>query len=173
MKKLFLFAVVVSLCLYLPLNKVVAQQVKEQHQQLKSDIQEAKSEQKDLRDQIHAAMQAGDYEKARQLKEQLRAARQENRQEIQQDLQAHPRAGDRLEDIRDRREDFRDRREDVRDRREDIRDRKENIHDRGQQQGVRDHGAGVGRGAGQGGAHRSEAARPSGGGGARDGSRRR
>lgn len=85
---------------------------------------------------------------------------------------------DKMEDVRDRREDVRDRKEDVRDRREnkgdrreDKADRKEDIRDRKNQkgmdmarkdqkvkpgnQGVRDHGAGVGAGKGQGGVNRS------------------
>ena len=65
---------------------------------------------------------------------------------------------DRGENILDRREDFRDRRENVRDRRENIIDRHEDIRDRGlhkgYERGVRDHGAGVGSGKGQGGMHR-------------------
>jgi len=71
---------------------------------------------------------------------------------------------DKLEDIRDRQEDVRDRKEDVGDRKEDVHERKhdQGLH-RGQEQGVRDHGAGVGRGKGQGSVHRKEAPRQGGG----------
>lgn len=81
---------------------------------------------------------------------------------------------DRLEDIRDRREDIRDRREDARDRREDrwkrhhdIKSRREGGNERrehidnkgnrpGHDRGIRDHGAGIGAGRGQGGIRRPE-----------------
>ena len=95
---------------------------------------------------------------------------------------------DKREDIRDRREDFRDRREDIKDRREDIRDRREDFREhfkehRGQNlppvhrkealgelrkdhdRGVKDHGAGIGAGKGQGGMRRSAGPAHAGGGG--------
>ena len=98
---------------------------------------------------------------------------------------------DRREYFRDRREDVKDRREDFRERREDYRDKpyhpgipgdrfknkpqhKPDLPGRAEfkghpqhDRGVRDHGAGVGAGRGQGGAHRAGGPGPRGGGGRR------
>ena len=95
---------------------------------------------------------------------------------------------DRREDFRDRREDVKDRREDFRERREEYRDKpyhpgipgdrfknkpqhKPDLPGRAEfkghpqhDRGVRDHGAGVGAGRGQGGAHRAGGPGPRGGG---------
>jgi DNA repair exonuclease SbcCD ATPase subunit len=211
-----------------------AQQIKQARETNKSHAQAAIKKEKDLRDQIRQAVQAGDQEKARSLREQLKATHKENIQQKRQDMQnlkqtrqelrsdikdarkdgalpprkinppgvgpdnppgvgpgrpLPPPNGDRREDVRDRREDIRDRREDIRDakhdggrmdriedrldrredrrdRREDVRDRREDRRDRhepagdrgfsnGQNSGVRDHGAGIGAGRGQGGLNRS------------------
>ncbi len=189
-----------------------AQAVKDQRQEMKSDTQESRQEQQDLLKQIEDARQAGDFEKAKQLRDQLHATHQENAAELKADKEALKQsiqelksdvhqarqegvllkrplnppgynppgvgpgnppgynppgvgapvgARDRIKDVRDRREDVRDRREDVRDKREDVRD--SGIH-RGAEQGVRDHGQGVGAGRGQGGTHRGlKGAGPGGG----------
>jgi len=61
------------------------QQIREQRQEMKQNAQEARTEEKELRRQIQDAMAAGDTETANQLKEQIRAAHQENVQEMRQD----------------------------------------------------------------------------------------
>ena len=243
-------------------GKAFAQEGKEAIQAQKQDImqsaQQAKAGERDLLKQIEAARNSGDFQKAKDLRDQLHAMHQENvaemkddrqalkesRQEMKEDFKAAnppgvgpgnpPGAGvppppgvrDRREDMRDKREDIKDRREDVRDKREDVRDRREDIRDKREDRwdathnapkgteawrkdkaedvrdrkedirdrkedkldrredkkdkkedvrdnktnrGVRDHGAGVGAGKGQGGMHRATQA----GGGQRGGGKRR
>jgi len=64
------------------------QQLKEQRQGIKQNAEAARQEEKNLRDQMHQAVQSGDMETAKSLREQLKAAHQENLQQKQQDIQA-------------------------------------------------------------------------------------
>ena len=57
---------------------------KEQIQGIKQDAQEARSEEKGLRDQMKQAMQSGDYQTAKDLRDQLHSAHQENIQEMKE-----------------------------------------------------------------------------------------
>ena len=143
-------------------------QIKEQRQDIRGSAKEAIQEERNLMNQINQAIKAGDFEAAKGMKEKLKAVHQENVQQKHEDMQKLKEyrkdfkedIRDKREDIRDRREDFRDRREDIKDRREDVRDRREDFRDKRDEHGVRDHGAGIGAGKGQGGMHRSENAHP-------------
>lgn len=61
------------------------QAIKEQREQMKENAQASRAEEKQLRDQIKAAMDSGDLEKAHQLRQQLRATHRENVQQMIQD----------------------------------------------------------------------------------------
>jgi hypothetical protein len=63
------------------------QQIKEQRDSVKTNAEAARSEEKSLRDQIDQAIKAGDPEKAKALREQLKSIHQENVGQKQQDLQ--------------------------------------------------------------------------------------
>lgn len=122
------------------------QQIKEQRQAIKAGAREAMEEEHRIREQIHEAVQAGDLETARRLKEEFKAIHQENVHQKRQDLKALQEARqelrqdilDKREDVRDRREDIKDKFENVRDRREDIRDKREDIWDRRHDGGRKD-----------------------------------
>ena len=209
--------------------------IKQDRETNRSHAQAAIKEEKDLRDQMHQAVQSGDHEKAQSLREQLKSQHRENVREKQQDMRNlresrqelrsdmkdarrdgalppgrinPPGAGPgnppgvgphrlpprRVEDVRDRRKDrdgdrrdFRDPGKDRRDGRRGDRDHRRGGDDgrryfsdsrgdgqggrgdAGQNSGVRDHGAGVGAGKGQGGMHRDEHSRSNNGGGPRGG----
>lgn len=64
------------------------QQLQEQRQAIKGNIEEAKEEERQLRQRIAEAYQANDLQTAAQLKEELRVMHHENVQGIQQDKQA-------------------------------------------------------------------------------------
>ena len=132
------------------------QKITDQWGAIKENASQARQEEKNLLDQIHQAVQSGDYQTAKNLKEQLKNTHQENiqeklgdREDLKESLQnlkedrkeginqlrenfQDKREGlkDRREDIRDKREDFKDRREDIRDKREDFKDRREDIRDK-------------------------------------------
>ena len=61
------------------------QQLNQQREQIKQNSQEARAEEGQLKEQIQAAIQSGDMETARQLKEKLRNTHQENVQQMIQD----------------------------------------------------------------------------------------
>lgn len=61
------------------------QEMQEQRQQMKENAQSARTEEKELKDQIQAAVQSGNMESARQLRDQLKAMHQENVQQMIQD----------------------------------------------------------------------------------------
>ena len=170
------------------INKEVAsnrQEFEQYHQTVLEHANAARDEEQILIKQVNEALKAGDFESAKKIRAHLKGVRDKNFQQRDQDMQQlneysqnftrdMPEASgkgqdikDRREDSRDRKDDFRDRREDVKDRREDFRDRKDDFKDRPHHndQGVRDHGAGVGAGKGQGGAHRAGGQGPRGGGG--------
>ncbi len=151
-QKITLCFSIISLCFWVSFYQAYAQEGTSSEagtgwkEEIKTNAQEARQEERQLRDQIHKAVQAGDMETAKSLKEQLKAVHRENVQQKHQDMQAikesrqelkqdvpagtGPKYRDRIEDVRDRREDVRDKHEDVRDRKEDVRDRKENVRDR-------------------------------------------
>lgn len=61
------------------------QEIKAERAETKEHAQEARAEEKGLRDQIHAAMQSGDKETAQKLRSQLRSMHQENVGQMRQD----------------------------------------------------------------------------------------
>lgn len=61
------------------------QQVKAQHETMKANAQAAKSEEKALRGQIKDAKLAGDTEKAKELRAQLKTTHQGNVQQMKED----------------------------------------------------------------------------------------
>lgn len=61
--------------------------VKEQHQEIKTNAQTARAEEKDLKQQIKDARAAGDTQKVAELKAQLKATHHENVQQRKQDKQ--------------------------------------------------------------------------------------
>ena len=63
------------------------QALKEEHQSIAENAQAAKQEERQLKDQIHQAIQSGDYETARSLKDQLKETHQENIEQIHGDIQ--------------------------------------------------------------------------------------
>jgi len=63
------------------------QGVQEQRAEIKENAQASRQEEKNLRDQIHQAMQSGDYETAKQLRQQLHEVHQGNIQQRQQDME--------------------------------------------------------------------------------------
>ncbi len=157
MKKTGAFLVLFSVCfLFILAGFALAQEdtgdVKAVLDTAKDNAASARQEEKDLREQINQAIQSGDMETAKALKEQLKTMHQENIEQKKEDLGSlresrqelkSPNLPDKMKDpqwrkdhpnaveaVKDRKEDFRDRKEDVRDRREDIRDRKEDAWDR-------------------------------------------
>ena len=63
------------------------QALKEQHQSIAENAQAAKQEEQQIKDQIHQAIQSGDYETARSLKDQFKETHQENIEQIHGDIQ--------------------------------------------------------------------------------------
>lgn len=139
------------------------QQLNEQWQDISENAQAARSEEKDLLEQIKEAKASGDFEIAKQLRDQLHARHQENVARKQQDIQELKGLRDEFKqdvqsarsegageagsfkarpkpspEVGDRLENIRDHREDFKDRREDFRDRREDFRDR--KEDVRDHG---------------------------------
>jgi regulatory protein YycI of two-component signal transduction system YycFG len=135
MRKLTLVVGIIGLCLSLTITAIFAQEeaattnlkeerstdkqaLKEQHVTIRENAQAARQEEKQLRDQIRAAMQAGDKEAAKSLQGQLRQMHQENVAQRRQNTEAL-KAGQK-----DLRKDHRDLRDDRRDLRQDIGDRR-------------------------------------------------
>jgi metal-dependent amidase/aminoacylase/carboxypeptidase family protein len=63
------------------------QQIQAQMQEVSQNVQAAKVEEAQLKEQIKAATDSGDLETVQQLREQLRSVHQENLQEMKQDKQ--------------------------------------------------------------------------------------
>lgn len=80
------------------------QQIKQQRDEIKTNSQAAIEEEKNLRDQIHQAVQSGDYETAGSLMEQLKTIHQENLGQKKQDLQG---LKDARQELRSDRKEFR------------------------------------------------------------------
>ncbi len=80
------------------------QQIKQQRDEIKANAQAAIQGEKDLRDQIHQAVQSGDHETAESLKEQLKTTHQENLGQKKQDLQG---LKDARHDLRSDKKEFR------------------------------------------------------------------
>src|SRR3990172_11608237 len=81
-------------------------EIRQDREANRSHAQAAIKEEKDLRDQIHQAVQSGDHEKAQALREQLKAQHQENVREKQQDMQNLRQSRQELRsDIKDARKD--------------------------------------------------------------------
>jgi hypothetical protein len=66
---------------------ITKHQLKEQREDIKSNSQASRQEEKDLRERIRQAELAGDKETARSLREQLRTMHRENVEQKQQDIQ--------------------------------------------------------------------------------------
>ena len=64
------------------------QELKEQHQGIAENANAARQEEGQARDQIHQAIQAGDYETAKNLRDQLKETHQENVEQKHSDIQA-------------------------------------------------------------------------------------
>lgn len=63
------------------------QNLRQEKQEISQDAKAAHNEEKALREQIHKAVQAGDFEKAQALEEQLKQTHQENIDQMQQNKQ--------------------------------------------------------------------------------------
>lgn len=74
------------------------QQLQEQKNEIKDDMEAAKAEEEALKQRIADALQVNDLQTADQLKEELRVMRQENRQEMQQDKEEIQEAKQELKD---------------------------------------------------------------------------
>lgn len=107
-------------------------QIKVQMQEIKENTKESRSREQDLLKQINDALKSGDFQTARNLKDEFKAMHRQNIQQRQQDIKEFQ------EYRKDFKDDMKDKREDVRDRREDIRDRREDAYDRHHQGGPLD-----------------------------------
>jgi hypothetical protein len=145
------------------------QGVSEGMHEVNANAKAARAEEGALKDQIQEALKAGDKEKAKELRAQLKTMHKENvkemrdgRQEVKEsfkdmkgDIKKARKEGaisdraakDKLENIRDHREDIRDKKEDVRDakRKGGKWDKREDVRDlredvRDRKEDIRDHG---------------------------------
>ena len=135
-----------------------AQEIKEQRDTMHENAQAGREEERQIKQQMDAAVASGDYETAKKLREQLHAMHQENIQQMHQDIQAMQEAKQELRsDAKDARQEGKFPPEGInppgynppgrgpgnppgynppgtgpaaKERLEDIRDRKEDIRDR-------------------------------------------